>query len=150
MNPFPGLRPFEDDHIKYYVGRETGVEEVIARVFSSGITVLFAKSGIGKSSFLNSRVMPELERRAYKVFHENEWGEEAPDEIVDRCSRVTEASARPVEESRGGLVLIMDQFEDIFKLPFDRKKLWQKLGQRVKRRGGTLHVLLSIREDWLG
>jgi hypothetical protein len=47
-------------------------------------------------------------------------------------------------------VVILDQFEDVFKLPGQTEVLWDKLSEIVHTYEGRLHLLISMREEWLG
>ena len=47
-------------------------------------------------------------------------------------------------------VLILDQFEDVFKASFNRRDLWEPLGKIVNVADAQIHVVVSMREEWLG
>jgi hypothetical protein len=146
MNPYPGLRPFEEDEASFYVGRDIVTGMVATRLRISPLTVLFARSGVGKSSFLNCRLLPSL-RQVSRVEKVNEWGGAAPDAMVGRyCDYLGRNGHRGAEKP----VLILDQFEDVFKVPCDREALWDRLAEVVNVNDAPLHVLISMREEWLG
>ncbi len=71
-NPFKGLRPFEQDDEARLFGRERDLILFKERVLSSRTTLLFAGSGVGKTSFLNAKVIPELAKRYCVIWH-NRW-----------------------------------------------------------------------------
>lgn len=54
-NPYPGLRPFRAEEAAFFFGREALAASVATRLRLRPLTVLFARSGIGKSSFLTCR-----------------------------------------------------------------------------------------------
>ena len=62
MNPFVGLRPFREDERHFFMGRELASAYLETRSAQNYLTLLFARSGIGKSSFLTSRVHPRFAR----------------------------------------------------------------------------------------
>jgi WD40 repeat protein len=71
-NPFKGLRPFkEEDHEKLF-GRDRDLILITDRISSARTTLLFAGSGVGKTSFLNAKVIPELQKDYQVVWH-NRW-----------------------------------------------------------------------------
>ena len=60
-NPYVGPRAFNIDESDYFFGREEETEILQGLVMSRRVVLLFAKSGVGKSSFLNAGVIPFLE-----------------------------------------------------------------------------------------
>lgn len=71
-NPFKGLQPFEQEDEDRLFGRERDLILIKDRILSSRTTLLFAGSGVGKTSFLNAAVIPELSKRYCVVWH-NRW-----------------------------------------------------------------------------
>ena len=62
---YPGIRSFERDESQLFFGREQEAEELFSMIKVKPLTVLFAKSGIGKTSLLNAGVIPMLEREYF-------------------------------------------------------------------------------------
>lgn len=71
-NPFRGLTPYGEKDRAWLFGRDKDVVLMQSRIFSGRTTLLFAGSGVGKTSFLNAKVMPELEEQ-FEIFYHNEW-----------------------------------------------------------------------------
>lgn len=62
-NPWLGLRSYtENDHI---YGRDKEIEELSQKIIYNAQTVIYGKSGIGKSSLLNAGVFPVLRRHNF-------------------------------------------------------------------------------------
>jgi len=146
MNPYPGLRPFRADEAALFTGREMVAETVATRLRLSPITLLFARSGVGKSSFLTCRLIPLLAETS-RVRYLNEWDATPPEVMIEQevgslQGGYGEFSERPV--------LILDQFEDLFKLPSNRDGLWDTLAGLVNIHDAPVSVLVSMREEWLG
>jgi tetratricopeptide (TPR) repeat protein len=59
-NPWPGLMPFTEAAQEFFHGREDAVAELARRVRRALLTVLFGKSGLGKTSLLNAGLFPLL------------------------------------------------------------------------------------------
>jgi hypothetical protein len=57
---YPGLWSFGQEQASIFFGRDREKRELFHRVRSAQVTVIFAKSGIGKSSLLNAGVVPML------------------------------------------------------------------------------------------
>ncbi len=59
---YPGLQPFEAKDAALFYGRERESRDLHAQVMVEKMVVLFAKSGMGKSSLLNAGLVPLLEK----------------------------------------------------------------------------------------
>jgi len=59
-NPFLGLKPYELEDRKKLYGRDKDLILMKDRIFSARTTLLFAGSGVGKTSFLNAKIRPEF------------------------------------------------------------------------------------------
>lgn len=59
---YPGIKPFTRDQENIFFGREEDGKKLLALILLEKLTVLFAKSGYGKSSLLNACIAPALER----------------------------------------------------------------------------------------
>jgi len=145
MNPYPGLRPFRADESYLFMGREVVQSSVTTRVRISPLTLLVARSGVGKSSFLTCRVIPKL-AEASQVRYRNEWGGAAANSLID----LELDSIAAVGDGREKPVLVLDQFEDVFKFPNPREPLWDKLAEIVNLPDSPVNILISMREEWLG
>jgi hypothetical protein len=144
MNPFVGLRPYREDERHLFMGRELAAAYVETKSAINPLTLLFARSGIGKSSFLTSRLIPEL-REEHSIAYLNEWGGRKPEDILRGGLEQLGEAAR----ARGGY-LLLDQFEDVFKLESDRSGLWDCLAETVNTEDSGTRVIVTIREEWLG
>lgn len=59
---YPGLQPFEKKDAALFYGRERESRDLYAQVMVEKLVVLFAKSGMGKSSLLNAGLAPLLDK----------------------------------------------------------------------------------------
>ena len=64
-NPYPGLHPFEEQDNSYFFGRSREREELFSLVARDILTVLFGRSGLGKTSLLNAGLFPYLREEFY-------------------------------------------------------------------------------------
>ena len=62
-NPWPGLAAFTEAAKDSFNGRDDEAEELLRRVTTAPLTVLFGKSGLGKTSLLQAGLFPRLRRR---------------------------------------------------------------------------------------
>ncbi len=62
---YPGLKPFERNQSGVFYGRMEDIQRLANLVVRERLVVLFAKSGIGKTSLLQAGVAPELEKQGF-------------------------------------------------------------------------------------
>jgi WD40 repeat protein len=64
-NPWPGLPSFREQDQEFFFGREAEIEELRRTVMreSTRATVLFGRSGLGKTSLLQAGLFPRLRRQ---------------------------------------------------------------------------------------
>ncbi len=142
-NPWPGLDAFDEASRRYFHGRDEEIEELLRRVESSPLTVLFGKSGLGKTSLLRAGLMPRLrERNFLPVYARLDFQPGAPAPMAQLrdalhatlAAEGVDAPALAEGESlwaylhRAGLefwnrrnfpctpVFVLDQFEEVFTL----------------------------------
>ena len=66
--PYKGTaRSYQIEDEQFFFGRSIEAERLIARILSSDMTLLCARSGAGKTSLLNSKIIPNLERHGWTV-----------------------------------------------------------------------------------
>jgi len=58
---YPGLQPFTTSQKHLFFGRDADIQRLAERVVSEKLTVLYSKSGYGKSSLINAGLIPALE-----------------------------------------------------------------------------------------
>src|SRR5215813_14997577 len=59
-NPWPGLESYDESAQEYFSGRSMEADELQRRIVDEPTTVLFGKSGLGKTSLLKAGVFPRL------------------------------------------------------------------------------------------
>ena len=69
-NPFKLLDPYTKKDRLF--GRDGDVVLVVARIASARTTLLFSGTGIGKTSFLQAKLIPHLERE-YRIILFSRW-----------------------------------------------------------------------------
>jgi Flp pilus assembly protein TadD/energy-coupling factor transporter ATP-binding protein EcfA2 len=60
INPFPGLRPFQDDEKHLFFGREGQGAEILKRLREHRFLAVVGSSGSGKSSLIRAGLLPDL------------------------------------------------------------------------------------------
>src|SRR6266702_1131039 len=148
-NPFRGLASYVEGESLFE--READVDLVKSRLWSSRYTVLFAGSGVGKTSFLRAKLITSLKETLgnFNVVMPDSWAD------VDAVLALREfREAKPNKNAQGGpSVLILDQFEEVFQ-SFPNVLLLNSLGRELaafssKSSNIDTRVLLSVREEFL-
>ncbi len=142
---YPGARPFETEQQLIFKGRQADTEAVFRLISLEPLTVLYGKSGTGKSSLLNAGVIPKMKaetdllpvRVRFNAYQEG--GHSVPPAETARLSVRGGAAAHatfldkliPDEATlwhdvkehfvrhggERGLLLVVDQFEELFTYP---------------------------------
>lgn len=60
FNPFPGLRPFEEDEDYLFFGREKQIDELLTKLRTTRFLAVVGTSGSGKSSLVKCGLLPGL------------------------------------------------------------------------------------------
>ena len=142
-NPWPGLVPFREADWKYFRGREFESEMLYRRVERERLTILFAPSGLGKSSLLQAGLFPILRREnIFPIYIRLDFSQDKPDltgqvkaAIVEHAEEARVEAPKPdaretlweyLHRKDGDFwsarhqvmrpLLIFDQFEEVFTL----------------------------------
>ncbi len=137
---YPGLKPFDRNQSAVFHGRREDAQRLTNLIVRERLVVLFAKSGIGKTSMLQAGVAPELEEQDFLPIFLRVDKTDAPladnlGEILTKSPQVGHydtTGERPslrktlweqmkrIEFDLDGLpatpVLVFDQFEEVFTL----------------------------------
>jgi hypothetical protein len=160
LNPFVGLRPFEEDDRELFFGRDRDCEVLLNLVYSSPVTLLYASSGVGKSSLIRAGVVPKLRADTkLRVLVYSDWRAGFLQQLQELAGFADATDPEPglcetleasIVATHTELVLILDQLEEIFHYPEEELRLWEEIARVAYRPSTQIHVLLSIREDHLG
>lgn len=66
-NPYIGPRTFRKEEGSLFFGRESEESDLLALVVTEPLVLFYAQSGTGKSSLINTRLIPSLESRDFQV-----------------------------------------------------------------------------------
>ena len=77
-NPYVGPRTFSYEQRHLFFGRDREGRDLLARVLSERLVLFYAQSGAGKSSLINTRLIPRLRDVGYAVLPVGRVGGELP------------------------------------------------------------------------
>ena len=168
-NPFVGLRPFDIDDADLFFGRNKQTYELLRRLHTLHFVAVLGPSGCGKSSLIRAGVLAAL-RDGY-LADDGPWTIAMLEPGVDplaawtlRLSPLLKPGytadalltnpADALDTSRGPLVILVDQFEDLF-----------RYGSRADKRGDVqqfidamlatgradarIYLILTMRSEYL-
>ncbi|MEZ4682437.1 MAG: hypothetical protein R2932_50350 [Caldilineaceae bacterium] len=200
-NPYLGPRFFEARDRQYFFGRDSEIRILTGLVLARRVVLLFAKSGVGKSSLLRAGLIPQLtaeqvtvgrRRRVQRTVQRmtvlpigyvgrSIASASTPNIFVQGLLLTLTTEASAIDENAANLVdglaplftpstdvmpeddhtevddrpilLILDQFEELFTRHLDRRHeraaLFDELNQALIAYP-RLHLLFSMREDYIG
>jgi PAS domain S-box-containing protein len=185
-NPFRGLRPFSPAEAHLFFGRDGRTEEMIGKLTRSRFLAVVGASGSGKSSLVGAGLVPALLREAgWKVATLRPGGGplgnlaaalNAPDVFGTTRAAVEDGEIRAqflenalrrssrgliqaVRQSgwRGRLLVVIDQFEEIFRYRAARADRGDQapafialLLEAAAQRELPIHVCITMRSDFFG
>ena len=173
--PYVGPRPFETADQALFFGRERETDDVLSLIMFHRMVLLYAQSGAGKSSLINTSIVPGLAQARFaalpvarvrgapstrsdaapNVYVFNAVSAIAPEGQIQAnpafklADAITEAVPTWKDDSP---VLILDQFEELFtthqeRWP-DREGFFGQIAEALASIH-TLRVLLSMREEFI-
>lgn len=165
--PFVGLRAFERSDRAIFRGRDRDARLLVDKIISARLTLLYAPSGVGKSSLLRTLVLADVEdEQAIAVYHDA-WTSEDPLGAL-KATLAARAEALGVREPALGaptltelvarigiadartVVLVLDQFEEFLIAHGQRlDPLRRELGALVRAQSRDVRVVLSLRQEHL-
>ncbi len=148
---YRAVKPFEEEQSMLFFGRDEEIGQLAELIFSNKLTVLYGKSGYGKSSLLNAGILPRLKKendKAQKMYLPvpvrfqtyEKGGESLMQKFRFHFGRAMEKQGIPnatnpvaLPDTLWGLfktmqpkensvfVLLFDQFEEFFSYPIAQK-----------------------------
>src|SRR5450631_2319375 len=134
QRPFQGLQAFGEKNKSQFGGRDAEINELFLLTKNNPLTIVFGKSGIGKTSVLQAGLMPELQKKSFfPIYFRIDFAGAKPpltqlkdfiyEKLKTKDQGISEFDNRTLWEYfhdiklPGGKVipvLILDQFEEIF------------------------------------
>ncbi|MEZ5355374.1 MAG: ATP-binding protein, partial [Bryobacteraceae bacterium] len=183
-HPFPGLRPFEPNESFLFFGREAHTRELLRRLGEHRMLAVVGTSGSGKSSLVRAGLLPAL-YSGHLAGAGTGWriavmrpGSAPLDELAKSLGAVggepaaalrarlgstslglVDAARMTVGASRENLLLVVDQFEELFRFRRERETadggaeaslFVASLLEAVEQLETPVYVAITMRSDFLG
>ena len=174
-NPFKGLRAFTETDAADFAGRADLVDELVAHVASRQLTIVVGPSGCGKSSLVRAGLIPAARRGALSTAGQTLVSEmypgsfpfeelesallrvsvERPDDLLSDLlsdERGLLRATKQILPDNGELLLVIDQFEELFSLTTDerlRHRFLQSLATVAADERSRVRVVATLRADYL-
>ncbi len=176
VGPYVGLRPYEEYHRHIFFGREEERDILIDKLIANKLTLLFAATGVGKSSLLRAGVIPALKHKKKEgldVVYYCDWVSDPLVHLKKETMAVLRAQQKIAEDyplyresedislkkffrlaaafASEPLVVILDQFEEFFQYRRYKEnfiKFIEEFSECVNDRERQVVFLVSMREDF--
>lgn len=164
-NPYRRLRHFDSDDVAFFHGRSSLCDRILDDPRLSQFVVLVGAAGCGKSSVVQAGLMPACARKQWHTLllqrireplidlaHAVNLEQSTSSDIVDRVTSRLDGLA--ADSSHNGLLLAIDQLEDMFPSPDDENRIQAATGAltavfHAMNLGDRMHVVFAIRSDFL-
>ncbi len=189
FNPFPGLRPYLPGESDWFFGRDIEMEEIYTKLLSNRFITLIGSSGCGKTSLINCGVIPLVRHHhidgeyqwriisfrpgndpmgnlALAISEElNASGNVQADrktietELFDNPEGIGAALRRFISNPQEKVLLVIDQFEELFRLAARGKKeivaasvakFVSLMVDVINQPDENIFSIISLRSDYIG
>jgi WD40 repeat protein len=117
QNPWPGLAAYEEAASNFFFGRGEEADELFQLIQQAPLTVVYGKSGLGKTSLLQAGLYPRLREQHYLPIHV-------------RLQFVDVEMVSPLQQVMRRLMEEMDREKATFPEPRTEGSLWEYLHRK--------------------
>lgn len=175
-NPYKELQSYTESDKEYFFGRKVEIKELLAKIYKYNIVGLFGESGTGKTSVVNAGLIPNFKdegiitvsircldepiervrKELLKKLKERKISFQLIEELsaTDTFPRLLIQLRSIIEKENLSLIIIIDQFEEIFTRAreIEREHLSKGIIESLSAPPvkGKIYFLLSLREDYIG
>jgi len=155
--PYKFFDYFGESDAGSFAGREEEIKQIVARLSVDRTVVLYGASGLGKTSLVFAGLFPALRDQGMRPVYARVLEHPRADVEAKLKEALLAAEADALQQhgslARPALVLVLDQFEELFvrfpKQPELQRELVDYLAEKVRETELDLRILISLREDYL-
>ena len=177
--PYRGLQLFDEEHAEFFFGRERDIQRLLEKLKASRFVAVLGASGSGKSSLTRAGLIPALKQGALPqsanwticvitpgsqplttlaahlmhVCASQEMMHRTLDQLIeDERTLYLAVALSLVNKKNSRIVLVIDQFEEVFTLCRDERERTQFLANLIYASSvpeGQCMVLVTMRADFL-
>lgn len=158
--PYIGLKPYTAAERDRFFGRERDAQLLINKLFSHPLTLLYAPSGVGKTSLLRALVIPNLKAEEAQVVYFDRWNTADPcsslaavirqdEAVTPGPGQLVDAAQAALARDDSTLVIVLDQFEEYLQRYAANLGLLPAALGALLRTTMDVRVVLSFREEFL-
>ncbi len=168
MNPYKGLRAFQEADAQDFYGRDRLIDELVQRIEQRRLVAVVGASGSGKSSLVRAGLVPRIQDREWFVAtmvpgsHPFEELEDAllsistgevpgvMEQLTASDRGIARAVRRVLPPGDSELLLLIDQFEEVFTLadPTERDAFLAGLVEAVGDNRSRIRLVVTVRADF--
>lgn len=173
LNPYKGLRAFEEEDADDFFGRQALVQSILSRLQEdhplSRFLAVVGPSGSGKSSVVKAGVIPAIRKELNWLITDMMPGPYPFEELAVALNQLADTpnpdllnhialdkrgllrTTRLALPTAEHVLIVIDQFEEVFTLVHDteRARLFlDLLYQAVIDRNSPLHIIVTLRADF--
>ena len=173
--PYKGLCPYEEEDRENFFGRDADCRILIDKILANRVTLLFAAAGVGKSSLLQAKALPQLKDPQHEnldAVYYRDWvlsplptlKQHVLAALKERGRLEGDTLSEETKEdsledffalctllSRQPLVIALDQFEEFFhnqRYTSDFKPFVEQLSAVINNRTIPITIIIAMREDF--
>jgi energy-coupling factor transporter ATP-binding protein EcfA2 len=177
--PYRGLAAFDEEHAEFFFGRERDIQRLLEKLKATRFVAVLGASGSGKSSLTRAGLIPALKQGALPqsanwaisvftpgsqplttlaahlvhVSPSQQIMQRTLDHLIeDQRTLYLAVAVSLVNKKTSRIVLVVDQFEEVFTLCKDERERAQFLANLVYASSvpdGQCMVLITMRADFL-
>ena len=152
-SPYPGLQPYSQEDAAFFFGREEELHLLCSHLERQNFAVLIGPSGCGKSSFISAGLIPALrqkqpERWIIKLFRPGMYPYTGLCQALG--GQIDLETGLPEYPAGQRLLLILDQFEELFFLASEEERRKAAALINMLRSASSCVTVLVLRSDFYG
>ena len=142
--PYSGLAALQIEDADRFFGRSALVEEIVGHLTQNRFLAVVGASGVGKSSLLRAGLVARLREVGLGA------GSDVTAVVMTPGERpVDRLAARLAEHDGDGVLVVIDQFEELFTLCRDRDERARFIAAVVRAVGAGTRVVIGLRADFI-